>query len=214
MPRPYASRPSTRHAWRGSRPVSPSHAEFSAVATLTRSRSWPACRALETQRLVAGFRRGVHLMLPRTEVRVGYTGQTGDVTPCERLANRQIDAGARLIFVVARRCGAGASAVAHTRGVRVIGEDEYGINGQPWVLATVFKDWKQAPQQALEAFVSGTLPAGGDLELGVGDNYATGLGMSDVIPSRIQSQVVDLCTRIRLREEAADVARRAAARRG
>lgn len=169
---------------------------------------------LETRRVIAGFRQGVRAALPGARVRVDYTGETYDVTPCERLANEQIDAGAEIVFVVAGRCGLGAAAVARARRIWVAGEDEYGMSDQePWVVASMFKDWKQAPQAAIEAFVAGALPAGGDLELGVDDNYATGMTMSSALPAAIQSEVVDLCSRIRRHAEETDAESRTAALR-
>ncbi|CAN5245156.1 hypothetical protein BH20ACT13_BH20ACT13_25480 [soil metagenome] len=57
-----------------------------------------------------------------------------DRTRCERVANRQIDAGSDVIFAIAGQCGLGALAVARTRGVLlrpgdlVLGvEDNYAV---------------------------------------------------------------------------------------
>jgi basic membrane lipoprotein Med (substrate-binding protein (PBP1-ABC) superfamily) len=148
--------------------------------------------------VIAGFRKGVHGVLPGARVRVDYAGETSNLEPCETIANRQIDAGAEVLLVVAGRCGMGAAAVVHARGAWLAGEDEYGVSDhQPWVVASLFKDWDDATRRVVQSFVAGTLPAGDDLVLGLHDLYATGMTMSDAVPSDVQSQVIELCTRIR-----------------
>ena len=115
-------------------------------------------RDAETRRVVAGFRMGVHDVLPGARVRVDYAGETDDPTPCERLANDQINAGAGIIFVVAGRCGLGAAAVARLRRTWIAGEDEYGIGEQPWVVGSMFKDWERLPRDAIAGLVAGVFP--------------------------------------------------------
>ena len=120
-----------------------------------------------------------------------------DPSECERLANEQIDAGSDVILVIAGRCGLGAAAVARARGVWVAGEDEYGMSEQPWVLASMFKDFARAPRDVLDAFVAGALPEGADLELDLADEYAVGMTLSSATPATVQSKVLALCGRIR-----------------
>jgi hypothetical protein len=99
----------------------------------------------------------------------------------------------------AGRCGLGAAAVARSRGVWVAGEDEYGMTEQSWVLTSMFKDFPRGPHDALQAFLTGRLPAGGDLVLGMDDGYAIGMTMHPALPPPAQSKVMELCSRRRQR---------------
>jgi basic membrane lipoprotein Med (substrate-binding protein (PBP1-ABC) superfamily) len=73
--------------------------------------------------MVAGFTRGVRRALPDVRVLVDYSGDADDRTPCERLANKQIDRGSDVVFSIASRCGAGALAVTRARGVWAAADD-------------------------------------------------------------------------------------------
>lgn len=157
----------------------------------------------ETNRAIEGFQRGARGASSSVVIDVEYSHETTDPTACERIANEQIDAGSDVLFVVAGRCGLGASAVARARGVWVVGESEFDLCGPPNHLGCMFKDWKRGPRDALNAFVAGELPAGSDIVLDLDDDYAVGTWMSSSVPPAIASRVVSLCSRIRQELEVA-----------
>jgi DNA-binding SARP family transcriptional activator/basic membrane lipoprotein Med (substrate-binding protein (PBP1-ABC) superfamily) len=157
----------------------------------------------ETKRAIEGFQRGARRASSSVIVDVEYSHEMTDPTACERIANEQIDAGSDVLFVVAGRCGLGASAVAKARGVWVVGEGEFDLCGPPNHLGCMFKDWKRGPRDTLNAFVAGELPAGSDIVLDLDDDYAVGTWMSNSVPPAIASRVISLCSRIRKELEVA-----------
>lgn len=162
-------------------------------------------RSPESVRVVSAFRRGVGRAIPDARVLVDYTGEDTDPTACERAANAQIDAGSDVVFVHSGLCGAGALAVARSRGVWAISGDGGGSSGGT-VLASVFEDWDDAVYTAVGAFADGTLPAGRDVVLGL-DGYHVGLDMSPTLPAGIASKVVRLCSDVRLHSASSSIAR-------
>lgn len=150
----------------------------------------------ETKRVLTAFRRGVSRALPNGAVRIGYTNETDDPTACELLANRQIDAGADVVFVHAGQCGAGALAVARTRRVWAIASDGLG-RAVDNIIGAAFKDWGSAVSEAVAAFREHRLPAGRDITLTL-DGYHVGLELHASVPSRVASKVVELCSDVRL----------------
>ncbi len=160
----------------------------------------------DTRRLVAAFKRGVAAAHPAWGVRVGYTGETADPTACERLANRQINEGTKVILVHAGHCGTGALAVAKARRVWVVGSDGVGSAGEN-VVAAIFKDWDDAVYTAIHAFAHGELPVAADVVLGL-DGYHVGLEMHSALPSSVASKVVALCSDLRIQTKSHTDARR------
>jgi len=154
-------------------------------------------RTPDATRLVAAFRRGVQRAAPGVAVRVDYSGDMLDPTACERLANRQIDGGADVVYAVAGRCGLGALAVARYRGVWGIGSDDDGVRLSLALLAVTHKEWDSATYETLGKLFDGTLAMGRDLVRGLDDDYAVGLGMSTAVPTAVQSAVIDRCSEIR-----------------
>jgi DNA-binding SARP family transcriptional activator/basic membrane lipoprotein Med (substrate-binding protein (PBP1-ABC) superfamily) len=156
------------------------------------------------RRVVAGFRRGVEHVRGRTvAVRVGYVDGS-NLTACERIANDQIDAGSDVVFVDAGHCGLGALAVARLRGVWGIGAFDDGVNLSPHILTVTYKDYEHAIAIVLEEFALGNFRSGGELTLGLNDNYAVGVEDVDrnaAVPESIWSKVVSLCSRIRERSQ-------------
>lgn len=147
--------------------------------------------------MIAAFREGVRRARPEQSVRVDYVATTRNPGACEQAANDQIDDGSDVVVAIAGTCGLGAAAVARSRGVWVVGEDEYGMTEQPWVLASLFKDFTRGPQEALDAFLDGTLPQGQDLVLRLGDDYVVGTSMGPGVPAQIQSDAIAYCSDIR-----------------
>ena len=69
------------------------------------------------QALVQGFSAGVRRALPGVEIRSEYSFEYDDQATCERIANRQIDAGSGVVFAAVMDCGLGALTAAGIRGV-------------------------------------------------------------------------------------------------
>jgi DNA-binding SARP family transcriptional activator/basic membrane lipoprotein Med (substrate-binding protein (PBP1-ABC) superfamily) len=152
------------------------------------------------RRVVAGFREGVKKARRGVAIRVDYVDHVGDATACERAANAQIDAGSDVVFAAAGRCGLGAVAVARLRGVWAVGGYQDGVDLGPNVLAVTYKDYDHALEAVLEAFTRGALPAGGDLTLGLADDYAVGIEDADrnnAVPEWIWSKVAERCSELR-----------------
>ena len=151
----------------------------------------------DTARQIAAIRRGMRAARPGVKVRVDYSHELHKLTACERLANRQIDAGSDVVFAVAGRCGLGASEVARIRGVWSVGASEDGIRQRPHILAYTEKDWMHATLHAIKKLAYGMLPMGRDTVLGLEDDYAVILEYSDrVVPGPIGSLVVSHCSKI------------------
>jgi len=151
----------------------------------------------DTKRAVLEFTRGLRNSIRGVDVRVDYSRELIEPTRCEQLANRQIDMGSDVVFVVAGQCGRGALAVARLRGVWGIGADDDGVGYAPHVLAFTYKEWERAAQRGVEGALNRTLLMGKDLVLGLEDDYAVGLQMSYQVPGHIQSLVISRCSEIR-----------------
>jgi basic membrane lipoprotein Med (substrate-binding protein (PBP1-ABC) superfamily) len=155
-------------------------------------------RTPHAERVVNGFRKGVGRALPDARIRVDYAVRGGTRTECERIANRQIAAGSDAVLALGRPCSQAALAVARTHGVWGLGASDDGVQRGPHVLATTYKYWEGVVMRALNDFELGTLVAGRDVEMGLADDYAVGLDVSDAnVPESIWTRVVQLCSRIR-----------------
>jgi DNA-binding SARP family transcriptional activator/basic membrane lipoprotein Med (substrate-binding protein (PBP1-ABC) superfamily) len=153
----------------------------------------------QASRVVAGFETGVRRARRDVRVRVDYVSRA-DLATCERVANRQIDAGSDVVFVDAGYCGLGALAVARLRGVWGIGAYQDGVDPGPHVLAVFYKDYERATSIALDHFAIDDLPAGEDRVLGLNDDYAVGVdagNFNSAVPESVWSRVVRLCSTIR-----------------
>ncbi len=90
------------------------------------------------QALVQGFSTGVRRALPGVKIRSEYSLEYDNPATCERIANRQIDAGSGVIFAAVFQCGLGALTAAGIRGVWGVasaGEDRSHLG--PHILAGV-----------------------------------------------------------------------------
>lgn len=151
----------------------------------------------------AGLGRGLDRARPGGTVLVGFSDEMRDRTACETLANDQIDQGAEVVVVAdAGSCGLGALAVAKTRGVWVVGDGNEGARGpdawEPPFLARRVHSPLIAVQRAVAAYRSGALPAGGQQDVGLAEDYA--VLVENVNPAASEeawSKVVDLCSDIR-----------------
>ena len=148
------------------------------------------------RRVVDGFIRGARKAQRDIEVLVDVVPDGAGRGRCERLANEQIDSGSDVVFVAAGRCGAGAAAVARIRGAWAAGGEDV-IDAGPHVLIRTYAEPSRAVDQALYSFLHDELPAGADLVLGLGDDYAVGIDTNSAVPDWIGSAVVRLCSTIR-----------------
>jgi basic membrane lipoprotein Med (substrate-binding protein (PBP1-ABC) superfamily) len=134
-------------------------------------------------------------------VLIDYSEEVVDRTSCEQAANSQIDRGSDVVFATAGECGLGALAVAETRGVWGVGDDELERASGRFrsrMLAHTYKEDEPAVSTSLDAFADGTLPVGKDRVLGLDDNYAVGIWDINVaVPQVVRSKVVGLCSSIR-----------------
>jgi DNA-binding SARP family transcriptional activator/basic membrane lipoprotein Med (substrate-binding protein (PBP1-ABC) superfamily) len=154
----------------------------------------------ESDRNLAGFKRGLAATGSRAKVLVGYANETVDRTPCERLANSQIDRGADIVFALAGRCGSGALEVARVRGVWGAGDGDAAsrpADESSDLLVRMHKEYEMAMQLALTRFLDRDLPLGQDMVLGLNDNYAVGLSTSWTAPTEAVSRMIDRCSEIR-----------------
>ena len=144
---------------------------------------------------LCGFRFATET-LRTARLQVDYVPEGAGRGLCERLANEQIDRGSDVVYVAAGRCGAGAAAVARIRNVWAIGAEDSVAPG-PHVLAQTYVERTRAVDAAVSGFLRGTLPAGADVVLGLAEDYAVGLELSDAVPAWIGSAVARRCSSIR-----------------
>jgi DNA-binding SARP family transcriptional activator/basic membrane lipoprotein Med (substrate-binding protein (PBP1-ABC) superfamily) len=153
----------------------------------------------DTARLIAGFKRGLRASRPGVRFRVDYSRELEDVTACEHLANRQIDAGSDVVLALAGRCSLGALAVARIRGVWGAGAEEDGIDLTDHVLTATQKEWTTAALFAIEKLQEGTLAMGRDTVLGFEDEYMVKIWWSNRAPEDAASAVIERCSEMRAR---------------
>ena len=151
----------------------------------------------DNARLIAGLKRGLRAARPGITVRVDYSRELEDVTACENLANRQIDAGSDVVVALAGRCSLGALAVAKLRGVWGVGAAEDGISLTDDVLMASEKEWTKATLLAIERLKRETLAMGRDTVLGFEDEYMVAMWWSNRAPDQAESAVIDQCSKMR-----------------
>ena len=110
--------------------------------------------------LVQGFKVGAKAARPAVDVRVDYSDSWDDQAKCERIANRQIDAGSDVVFAAALQCGLGAMSAAGIRGVRGVGVDSDQSYLGAHILASVVTRFDRAVELIVQRYLEGALPAG------------------------------------------------------
>jgi DNA-binding SARP family transcriptional activator/basic membrane lipoprotein Med (substrate-binding protein (PBP1-ABC) superfamily) len=151
----------------------------------------------DTQRLIGGFERGLRRSGSRAELRIAYSHSLDDPTACERIANRQIDAGSDVVFAVSGRCSLGALEVAAIRGVWGVGAGDDGVEIDSHMLVVTHKEWERTAFDVVQRLVNGGFPAGEQLLLGLEDDYAAGLEFSYYVPQKVESLTIERCSEIR-----------------
>jgi basic membrane protein A len=154
------------------------------------------------ERLVYWFREGVKAARSEVDVQVEYSDSFGDQPTCERIANRQIDAGSDVVFVAAGQCGLGALSAAGVRGVWGIGVDIDQSYLGPHILASVVKRHDRVIQSIVRRFLEGTLPAGETVYLGLREDAVALVGINSAVPADVRKKLAREVTRTRKAEAA------------
>jgi DNA-binding SARP family transcriptional activator/basic membrane lipoprotein Med (substrate-binding protein (PBP1-ABC) superfamily) len=157
----------------------------------------------QVERLIAGFKTGAKRAHPSGRVLVGYTNTFVDQSACERVANDQIRSGSSVVFDVAGYCGFGALQAAGIRGVWGIGVDDDLSYLGPHILASAVKRGDRAVELAVRLFLSGTLPGGRDVHLGLGSDSIGLVGISGGVPLAARAKLEQVASALRARDQAA-----------
>lgn len=150
-----------------------------------------------SENVVAGFVGGATAAAPQIKVLVDYSGSFSDPAICEKIANRQIDQGSRIVFAAAGTCSLGALSAAGVRGVWGIGADVDRAYLGSHVLVSVVKRVDRAVEYVARSFIDGTLESGRMLDIGI-ERDAMGIaGISPQVPPDIRRKVALATERIR-----------------
>jgi basic membrane lipoprotein Med (substrate-binding protein (PBP1-ABC) superfamily)/DNA-binding SARP family transcriptional activator len=152
------------------------------------------------QALVQGFSTGVRRALPGVEILSDYSGEYDDQVTCERIANRQIDAGSGVVFATAGDCALGALSAAAIRGVWGVasGSDLSYLGSH--ILASASQRYDRLVELSVSSYLEGRLPPGGDVELGLVDDAVALVGINSAVPPLIRTKVAQEAARLRAQE--------------
>jgi len=154
----------------------------------------------QQQDLVEGFSTGVRRALPGVVVRSDYSFAYDDQATCERIANRQINAGSGVVFATAGDCALGALSAAAIRGVWGVGSSEDRSHLGPHVLASASNRFDRLVELSVSWYLEGRLPPGGDVELGLVDDAVALVGINPDVPPLIRAKVAQEAARLRAQE--------------
>jgi basic membrane lipoprotein Med (substrate-binding protein (PBP1-ABC) superfamily) len=135
------------------------------------------------------------------EVRSDYSFEYDNQSTCERIANRQIDAGSGVVFAAVMDCGLGALSAAAIRGVWGVasgGEDLSHLG--PHILASASERYARLVDLSVSWYLERRLPPGGDVELGLVDDTVALVGINPDVPPVIRSKVAQEAARLRAQE--------------
>ena len=155
----------------------------------------------QQQVLVQGFSTGVQRALPGVEIVSDYSSSYDDQATCERIANRQIDAGSGVVFATAGDCRLGALSAAAIRGVWGVsggGEDLSYLGAH--ILVSASQRYDRLVDLSVSWYLEGRLPPGGDVELGLVDGAVALLGVNPDVPPLIRAKVAQEAARLRAQE--------------
>ena len=153
------------------------------------------------QALVQGFSTGVRRALPGVKIRSENSLEYDNQATCERIANRQIDAGSGVIFAAVFDCGLGALTAAGIRGVWGVasaGEDRSHLG--PHILASASLRYDRLVESTVSWYLEGRLPPGGDVELGLVDEAVALVRINPDVPPEIRAKVAQEAARLRAQE--------------
>jgi len=147
-----------------------------------------------------GFSAGVRRAFPGVDLRVDYSYEYDDKKVCERIANRQIDAGSGVVFAGAGDCGLGALSATAIRGVWGVASDEDRAQLGPHILASATKRFDRLTELSVSWYLSGRLPPGEDVELGLSEDAVAIVGISPSVPDDVRKKVAQEAARLREKE--------------
>lgn len=154
----------------------------------------------QEQAWARGFSAGARRALPGVNIRVDYSEEYDDKKVCERIANRQIDAGSGVVFTAAGDCGLGALSAAAIRGVWGVGSSEDRSSLGPHILASATKRFDRLVELSVSWYLEERLPPGEDVELGLNEDAVAIVGMSPAVPDDIRRKVAQEAARLRQQE--------------
>lgn len=160
-------------------------------------------RVPSVEHLIAGYRDGVVAAQPSAHVLVGYSRSFVDQPRCQKLADRQIDGGSKVVFDVAGTCGFGAMAAAATRGAWGIGVDNDLSYLGPNILASAVKRFDRETEAVIALDVDGKLPPAANITLNLANDSLGLVGISDRVPDAARRKLEAVAAKLR----AADTAR-------
>ena len=147
-----------------------------------------------------GLAKGARRALPSVTVLKDYSETFVRQDACDRIANRQIDAGSEIVFAAAGTCGLGALAAASIRGVSGIGVDQdYSYLG-PHILASTIKRFDRAVLASVGWYLEDALPPDREVTLALDDD-AVGLAISGQVPPPVRRQFALVATELRRRAD-------------
>ena len=153
------------------------------------------------QVLVQGFSTGVRRALPGVEIRVDYSFEYDDQATCERIANRQIDAGSGVVYAAVMDCGLGALSAAAIRGVWGVASGGENLSHLgPHILASASQRYDRLVDLSVSWYLEGRLPPGGDVDLGLVDDAVALVGINPEVPPLIRAKVAQEAARLRAQE--------------
>ena len=165
------------------------------VSIISGEPNFPQQRAL-----VQGFSTGVRRALPGVEIRSEYSFEYDDQATCERIANRQIDAGSGVVFATAGDCALGAFTATAIRGVWGVAAGEDLSYLGPHILASTSHRYDRLVELTVSWYLEGRLPPGGDVALGLGDDAVALVGINPAVPAVIRGKVEQEAARLRGQE--------------
>jgi DNA-binding SARP family transcriptional activator/basic membrane lipoprotein Med (substrate-binding protein (PBP1-ABC) superfamily) len=154
----------------------------------------------QEQAWARGFSAGARRALPGVSVRVDYSEEYDNKKVCERIANRQVDAGSGVVFAAAGDCGLGALSAAAIRGVWGVAGDEDRSHLGQHVLASATKRFDRLVELSVSWYLEGRLPPGEDVELGLSEDAVAIVGISPSVPDDIRRKVAQEAARLREEE--------------
>jgi basic membrane lipoprotein Med (substrate-binding protein (PBP1-ABC) superfamily)/tetratricopeptide (TPR) repeat protein len=154
----------------------------------------------QQQALVHGFSTGVRRALPGVEILSDYSFEYDNQATCERIANRQIDAGSGVVFAAAGDCALGALSAAAIRGVWGVASGEERSHLGPHILASASNRFDRLVELTVSWYLEGRLPPGEDVELGLVDDAVALVGINPDVPPDIRGKVAQEAARLRARE--------------
>jgi basic membrane lipoprotein Med (substrate-binding protein (PBP1-ABC) superfamily) len=151
---------------------------------------------VQVEQILGGFRDGARRADPAVRVIVRYSGTFLQRAPCESLANREIDAGSKVVFDVAGTCGLGALDAANLRGVWGIGVDTDLSYLGPAILASAVKRFDSAVELAVQLYLQSQLPRGSDIVLNAGNDGVQLVGLSGRVSQVVRSRVARVAAQL------------------